>query len=60
VRLKDRVATSGASHRAADYILAALGMPHPVVPPPHFLEKWGVGNGEWGIRDGESGMARAE
>jgi lipid-A-disaccharide synthase len=37
VRLKVRVGHGGASRRASEYILRALGAAPPVVPRPHFL-----------------------
>ena len=37
--LKARVGHGGASRRASEYILAALGSSRPPVPRPHFLPR---------------------
>ncbi len=47
-RLKAVVGHGGASARAAEYILKALGAGHRVVPRPHFLpsRQWAVSSGQ--------------
>jgi len=49
--LKARVAHGGASSRAAEYILRALGQAPVSVPAPHFVKsgQWSVVSGQWAV-----------
>jgi len=52
--LKARVAHGGASSRAAEYILRALGERPVSVPAPHFAKsgQWSVVSGQWSVDSG--------